>query len=73
MDALFGLPRKKSAGTSVRLPLFGHTMFMNQNSVDEYVAAESTTNLHVPKVCVYAWLHALINETCTHACSIVGM
>ena len=50
MDALFGLPRKKSAGTSVRSPLFGHTMFMDQNTVDEYVAAESIKKLRVPKV-----------------------
>ena len=26
MDALFGLPRKKSAGTSYRDPLFEHSM-----------------------------------------------
>ena len=50
MDALFGLPRKKSAGTSVRSPLFGRTMFMDQNTVDEFVAAESIKKLRVPKV-----------------------
>lgn len=50
MDALFGLPRKKSAGTSARPPLFGHMMFIDQSCVDEYVAAESTKKLRVPKV-----------------------
>ena len=38
MDALFGLPRKKSAGRSFREPLHGHLFFGDQNAVDEYVA-----------------------------------
>ena len=50
MNALFGLPRKKSAGTSVRSPLFGHAMFMHQNTVDEFVAAESIKKMLIPKV-----------------------
>lgn len=37
MDALFGLPRKKSAGHSFREPLHGHLFFTDQHSVDEYV------------------------------------
>lgn len=38
MDALFGLPRKKSAGHSFRDALHGHLLFTDQRSVDEYVA-----------------------------------
>jgi len=38
MDALFGLPRKKSAGQSFRKPLHGHLYFSDQQAVDEYVA-----------------------------------
>ena len=37
-DALFGLPRKKAAGSSYRSPLHGALMFGDQNSVDEFVA-----------------------------------
>lgn len=37
MDALFGLPRKKSAGRSFRDPLRGHLLFTEQHLVDEYV------------------------------------
>lgn len=38
LDALFGLPRKKSAGHSFRPPLHGHLCFIDQAEVDEYVA-----------------------------------
>lgn len=38
IDALFGLPRKKAAGVSHRTPLHGHLFFLDQNTVDEYVA-----------------------------------
>lgn len=37
IDALFGLPRKKSAGTSYREPLLGNLYFGNQSSVDQFV------------------------------------
>ena len=37
MDALFGLPRKKAAGTSCREALHGQLFFENQEAVDEYV------------------------------------
>ena len=42
MDALFGLPRKKSAGKSVKEPVHGHLFFKEQQSVDEFV--ESATS-----------------------------
>ncbi len=37
MDALFGLPRKKSAGSSFRSPLYGNLLFLDQCEVDQYV------------------------------------
>ena len=43
MDALFGLPRKKSAGVSYRDPVNGHLLFYNQAIVDEYVSTYCTT------------------------------
>ncbi|XP_064391176.1 uncharacterized protein LOC135338993 isoform X3 [Halichondria panicea] len=41
MDALFGLPRKKSAGKSHRPPLHDSLFFKDQSSVDEYVSNSS--------------------------------
>ena len=37
MDALFGLPRKKSAGVSNREPLLRNLYFYNQCAVDQFV------------------------------------
>ncbi len=37
MDALFGLPRKISAGSSFRSPLYGNLLFQDQFAVDQYV------------------------------------
>lgn len=42
VDALFGLPRKKAAGTSHRDPLHGDLFFGSQTAVDEYVASYQT-------------------------------
>lgn len=41
MDALFGLPRKKSAGVSHREPLHHNLFFQPQLEVDQYVAGNS--------------------------------
>lgn len=38
MDALFGLPRKKSAGMSHRDPLFQDLLFCDQREVNMFVA-----------------------------------
>jgi hypothetical protein len=38
MDALFGLPRKKSSGTSYGEAVHGHYFFDNQSAVDEFVS-----------------------------------
>ena len=43
MDALFGLPRKKSAGVSYRGPLHGELFFSPQSEVDEFVADSENT------------------------------
>ena len=57
MDALFGLPRKKSAGQSHRDPLHGHVFFKNQVSVDEHVASAPQRRVydkvHYPFIHVY--------------------
>lgn len=43
MDALFGLPRKKSTGLSYRDPVNGRPLFYNQVTIDEYVSTYRTT------------------------------
>ena len=43
MDALFGLPRKKSAGVSYREPLLGNLFFGDQSSVDQFVSESQKT------------------------------
>ena len=45
MDALFGLPRKKSAGSSYRDALHGDLFFGNQAAVDEHVASYKTQKI----------------------------
>ncbi len=42
MDALFGLPRKRSAGTSHREPLSENLYFQPQNEVDEFLQKQSS-------------------------------
>lgn len=41
MDALFGLPRKKAAGQSVRDAIHGDLFFENQISVDGFVSSSA--------------------------------
>ena len=55
MDALFGLPRKKSAGQSFSNPLSGKLFFLDQDLVDDFVAAESMQKRADPKV--YSYIH----------------
>ena len=47
MDALFCLPRKKSAGTSYREPLLNDVFFSDQSLVDEFVADSGKTKTSV--------------------------
>ena len=37
MDAIFGLPRKKSTGSSYRSPLYEDLFYLDQGAVDQYV------------------------------------
>lgn len=41
MDAIFGLPRKKSAGISCRSPLHGALFFGDQATLDEFVVGNA--------------------------------
>ena len=50
IDALFGLPRKKSAGTSHRAPLHADLFFQNQSEVDEFVAKCTSADTSKPRV-----------------------
>ena len=52
LDALFGLPRKKSAGTSVRQPVHGTIFFCEQEGVDEYVAHSQTIKINTKVECM---------------------
>ncbi len=54
VDANFGLCRKKAAGASVRGPLSGQGMFLDQGRVDEFVSTYSckkTGGVQVTKGC----------------------
>ena len=44
MDALFGLPRKKSSGVSHHEPLTRNTYFLPQEEVDNFVNHQSITS-----------------------------
>ena len=57
MDALFGLPRKKSAGHSLREAIHGHLFFRDQSLVDEFVAL--TQSKHNKSQKVYIATHAI--------------
>ena len=46
MDALFKLPRNKSAGKSVCTPLTGDLFFEYQAAVDEYMSMHSKEKCH---------------------------
>ena len=54
VDALFGLPRKKAAGSSHRDPLHGDLFFGDQSTVDEYVASYKMTGQNMPNVSLYS-------------------
>ena len=53
MDALFGLPRKKSAGVSYRSPLMGELFFFDQTEVDQFIAlSENSKSKRKAEVCL---------------------
>jgi hypothetical protein len=45
MDAVFGCVRKISAGTSVRPPNYGETLFIDQSKVDSFMKSYSGKSL----------------------------
>ena len=45
IDALFGLCRKKSAGSSVHGPLSGTVIFDSQQDVNSYMESESCSRI----------------------------
>lgn len=49
-DALFGLPRKKSAGKSFRPPLDGDLFFGDLYAVDDFVAVSEHAKKKEPKI-----------------------
>lgn len=63
MDALF-IGRKKSAGRSVRSPLFGTAVFYNDSDVEEFVQQHPTTSrAKEVSIILNSKLHSLIS-TC---------
>ena len=50
MDALFGLPREKTARVSHRDPLHGDLFWGDQTAVDEPVASYQMPRQKVPRV-----------------------
>ena len=60
LDALFGLPRKRAAGVSLRPPLHGNLFFCDQDAVDQYVAEKDEM-----KQCFQVIMHSMC-ETDMH-------
>ena len=65
MDALFGLPRRKAAGTSYRQALHGSLFFQDQGDVDKFVkSAPKNKQTKAEKVQInneYIYKDAFIN------------
>ena len=57
-DALFGLPRKKSAETSVRPPLYGNKVLYFQEDVDKFIQSYPTRQWSLQKVTFKKWISA---------------
>ena len=65
MDALFGLPRKKSAGSSHRKSLHGHLHFLNQSDVDQFVKEAQRDKPVTQQICKYSYrstIHTAMNH-----------
>ena len=61
VDGIFGLCRKKSAGTSVRSPLFSGVFFEDQEDVDMFVASYDAADGIMDKVsCKVSHVQSLI-------------
>jgi len=69
LDALFGLPRKKAAGTSHRDALHGNLIFGDQNAVDENVSSYYMSHHKVPKVACVTKILAIMTSIFVQICS----
>lgn len=72
MDALFGLPRKMSAGISHRDALHGELFFHNQADVDQFVA-ESGHRKSKPQATVNMFMYFYFPDISKHiaaGCSV---
>ena len=67
MDGLFGLPRKKSAGTSYR-KAYGHLYFHKQTDVDQFVI-EAQRGKQIASVSI----DSLVYIPATDKCIITGL
>ena len=52
MNALFGLPQKKSAGINFRDVVHDHLFFGKQEKVDEHIALAHQKDTKEPKICI---------------------
>ena len=50
IDGNFGLCQKKASGTITHPPLHGHTMFLDQGEVNEYVANYAVIKAPIEKI-----------------------
>ena len=66
MDALFGLPRKKSSGRSYRDAIHGHYFFHDQSAVDEFVFSAPRRKNKAVKVRSFclSFIHFLFGLMC---------
>ena len=70
MDALFGLCRKRSAGVSVRKPLFEGVFFEDQAEVDSFVANYESADKPNEKV-----VYIIVSSSGYHYsfCCVIGL
>ncbi len=61
IDGNFGLCRKKSSGKSVRPPLHEDTIFLKQETVDNYVKGYGKTKALLNKVCFLKFTQFLVH------------
>jgi len=64
IDANFGLCRKKNAGTSVREPLSGNSMFSDQGEVNDYVLSSISESVPTATDKVNGYIHVCMLLFC---------
>ena len=73
MDALFGLPRKKSAGVSYRDPLMGELFCFDQTEVDQFIALSGNSKSKKKEIVCFEYLIVVLHERgCIHDCSNIS-